>query len=106
MNKTTESIPLTIPSAARMLMIALTVVHGCGAIAYFYLFAIKGTRSETVIFNAVLGLVALPFSLCLMTIPAILGRFPTWIVSLFGRPFIERLIREASMAWDMVSKKK
>lgn len=105
MTSTAQSIKLSIPPVARVLMIALTLVHAFGIYAAIQIMVIRQDRADEVIFMGLVGFLSLPFSFMLMSIPALLREFPGWVVRIFGASYLERLAVEADTAWKRLTRK-
>lgn len=101
--KSGKPIYLDIPPLARRLMIALSVFHVIGLGVYIYLFFFERDFDLSLVMSAIVGALGAPFSFCLMSIPAVSGRFPGWVVAIFGEKYLNNLALDARAAWVMLT---
>ncbi|WP_243039807.1 hypothetical protein [Dyella sedimenti] len=97
---------LAIHPVARRLMLALAFVNGVATCTIVVLFVVKKVQAieiaTDIIVHMVLGFLILPFTTALVFVPAILNRYPAWVVRIFGESYLTRLRFEADLAWKMI----
>ena len=97
-----KHIPLAIPRLPRAIMLLLTALHFLGIVAIYIVTRRNGYIDEESWVHLTLLTLFFPISFTLMSIPAILQKFPGWVVEIYGENYLERLIFDAALAWNSV----
>lgn len=96
-----NEISLRIKALPRVMMLVLTAFQFLGIFAFLLKWHRDGRVDDHMLFHLGLVLICLPGIFTLISIPALLQKYPSWVIRIYGENYLRRLCAEANLAWEM-----
>lgn len=96
-----NEISVRIKTLPRVMMLVLTAIQFLGILAFLLKWRRDGQVDDHMSFHLGLVLICLPGIFTLISIPALLQKYPSWVIRIYGENYLRRLCAEASLAWEM-----